>query len=292
MDISQSEYDAEPDYEFVNSIVGQYTKTFCVSVPREWVNCNEEVIVTNHNGVNLFKQSFLIDFKFEKTEKTTLLSVDRKIDLMGGKKASIAGIAVKRYIAHGKDPICLTIYPNRSSDKHHTIPGSVKINDKTPSYVMLANGYQFTGNDIIFRIAKNNGLLADFPDLTIEACCNGCVRYEENNKAVFYYLSMEAGTGGNLVNPIPYVYKELAKNATSKIVPVEGKQVYKVTEREFQQIKNQVENIIRDARMEANDVVLEFNIQSFSENAGGMIQFDVFFSMAFDTPKSKQNLRI
>lgn len=276
----------------MNSIVGQYTRTFCVSVPREWINCEEEFIVTNHGGVNLFKQSFLINFKFEKTEKSTLLSVEHRIELLKEKKVSIAGIVVKRYIAHGKDPICLSIYPNRCTDKDHIIPGSVKVKEEAPSYVMMSNGYQFNGNDVIFRIAKNNGLLVDFPDLTLSTCCNGCVRYEESNKAVYYFLSMEANAEGILINPIPSVYKQLAKNAASKTTGVEGKQVYKVTEREFLQIKNQVENIIRDARMEANDIVFEFNIPSYSENAGGMIQFDVYFSMVFDQAKTKQILRI
>jgi len=291
MDISQSEYDGEPDYEFVNSIEGQYSKTFNVSIPKEWLVSENNEIIEKHRGVNLFKKTFLFNFKFQTPDNPGKLSSEHKITLHETKKVSITGITVRKYIAHGKEPIHVKIYPNHSNNKEYILPGNVEVNGETPTYVMLADGFQFEGNDVIFKVAKNNTLLMDFPDLSAENYLKGCERYDAE-AGVNYFLSTETRSDGTLKHAIPFVYDQIAKKKNIKMREVlNGRLVYIITENVYNQIKTQVFNIVNDARMDANDIAVQFNINANTPDAGGMMQLEIYYSWMFDTPKPKQNVR-
>jgi hypothetical protein len=291
MDISQSEYDVEPDYEFVNSIEGQYSKTFNVSIPKEWLACENNEIMSKHRGVNLFKKTFLFNLKFQNPDSTVKLTSEHKITLNETRKVAITGITVRKYIAHGKEPIHVNIYPDHSNKKEHIFPGNVDVNGKTPSYVMLADGFQFEGNDVIFKVAKNNALLMDFPDLSTDTYLKGCERFD-SEAGVTWCLSTETRSDGAFKHVIPFVYNQIAKKKDVKMKPgLNDRLVYIITDNEYNQLKNQVYNIVNDARMDANDIVVQFNINANTPDAGGMMQLEIYYSWMFDTPKPKQNVR-
>lgn len=291
MDISQSEYDAEPDYEFVNSIAGQYSKAFNVPIPRAWLECKDNDILVKHQGVNLFKKTFLFNVKLQKPDNPNNLSCEYKITLHENRKVAIAGITVRKYIAHGKEPIRLNIYPNRSIQKDYTIPGNVFVKGIAPTYTMLADGFQFEGNDVIFKVSTNSSLLLDFPDLSVDTYKKGCDRLD-TSEGVYYYLSTELRPeDGIFKHPIPFVYDQIAKKKNVKMTENDGKKVYRITENEYNQILNGVAAIVNDARMDVDDIVVKFDIDEHTPNAGGMVQLDIYYSWVFDTPKPAHGVR-
>lgn len=43
--------------------------------------------------------------------------------------------------------------------------------------------------------------------------------------------------------------------------------------------------------MDVDDIVVKFDIEAHAQDAGGMIQLDIYYSWKFDTPKPAHGVR-
>jgi hypothetical protein len=276
--MSETEYESNGDYEFVNSTTEEYYRVFNSHVPKEWTNCKEKEIQEGNQGVNLFKKSFLFDVNFEDKKQMA----EHSVSLVENRKVAITGIVVKRYIATGGSSISMTVIPDIKTPEK-ALNGSVVVNNSsTPSFVMLGRGAHFEGNHVLFRVPPNSNLSLKFPKLTVENHRVGCIKYEED-RVVTHLLPTEKDTEGELKYPMSYLFNKIYPTyAPECIKTTHAGDKYQVSSVIFDSISRQIVDRLKDSRVSVDSMKLRFDVASVTPNLGASICIDVFYSLDFD----------
>jgi hypothetical protein len=258
---------------FENETYEEFKSIFKTTIPVDNIDCPEI------NGVNLFKKTSVLAFKFEKSAESYI-----DVSLDNQHKVLIHGIVCKKYVATGDEIIRVRIFPD--SKKHEIIKGNFTLNSiKEPlSFYLLTSktGFCFNGNEVVFKVEETNNILEEYPNLTIENFSE-CIGYYTEKGMRYMYIPNDNDDTGKAVHAITYLFRNSVDSPEQFLV--EQGTRYKVTDGTFKKLEARMKQKLLDSRVISTGLRFKFDITSpnaqLDERSGGQVVFDIFFSIIF-----------